>query len=99
LPVFPPGGILAAEEDGMETRTDAHAGPQISPRVRQRVALGRAIRAEADRVVATRGALAEAAAWVRARAPGQSTAERSFREAVAARVSRMFAFVGIDRQH
>lgn len=72
---------------------------RIGARVSERVALGRAIREEADRVVATRGALAEAAARTRARAPDQSTAERRFREAVAARVSRMFAFVGSDRQH
>jgi hypothetical protein len=80
-------GILACEEDAMEAR------------IGQRVALGRAIRAEAERVVATRGALAEAAAWSRARTPGQSEAERRFREAVAARVSRMFAFVGSDCRH
>lgn len=71
----------------------------MEPRIGERVALGRAIRDEADRVVAHRGALAEAAAWLRARAPGLSEAERGFREAVAARVSRMFAFVGIDRRH
>ena len=71
----------------------------LGPRIGDRVALGRAIRDEAERVVAHRGPLAEAAAWLRARAPGQSEAERSFREAVAVRVSRMFAFVGIDRRH
>lgn len=68
-------------------------------RIGTRIALGRAIRAEAERVVATRGVLAEAAAWARARAPGQTPAERDFREAVAARVSRMFAFVGSERRH
>lgn len=71
----------------------------IEPRIGDRVALGRAIRAEAEQVVARRGQLAEAAAWLRARAPGQSEPERAFREAVAARVSRMFAFVGIGRRH
>ena len=71
----------------------------MDARIGERVALGRAIRDEAEHVVATRGALAEAAAWSRARLPGQSEAERSFREAVAARVSRMFAFVGIDHRH
>jgi len=71
----------------------------MEPRLGQRIALGRAIRDEAERVVATRGRLAEAAAWALARWPGQSEAERRFREAVAARVSRMFAFVGIDRRH
>lgn len=71
----------------------------MEPRIGEHVALGRAIRDEAEQVVARRGALAEAAAWLRARAPGQSEAERGFREAVAARVSRMFAFVGIERRH
>ena len=65
----------------------------------ERIALGRAIRAEAERVVAARGPLAEAAAWALARRPGQSAAERHFREAVAARVSRMFALAGGNRRH
>ena len=73
--------------------------PSIDGRVGARIALGRAIRDEAERVVAARGILAEAAAWARARAPGQSPTERDFREAVAVRVSRMFAFVGIERLH
>ena len=46
-----------------------------------------------------RGRLAEAAAWTAARAPDLEDDERAFREAVAVRVSRMFAFVGSDRQH
>lgn len=71
----------------------------VSARVRERVALGRAIREEAERVVADRGDLAETVAWTRARTPGQSAAARSFREAVAARVSRMFALVGREREH
>lgn len=73
--------------------------PPIGGRVGARIALGRAIRDEAERVVAARGTLAEAAAWARARAPGQSPSERDFREAVAVRVSRMFAFVGIEHRH
>jgi len=72
---------------------------QIDARLAPRIELGRAIRDEADRVVAERGALAEVVAWVVARTPGQSEAERRFREAVAARVSRIFAFVGIERRH
>jgi hypothetical protein len=71
----------------------------METRLSRRIALGRAIRAEALRLVAERGRLAETAAWSAARTPGLSDAERSFREAVAARVSRMFAFVGIDRRH
>jgi hypothetical protein len=68
-------------------------------RIEHRIALGRAIRAEAQAVVATRGRLAETAAWLAARRPGLSDSERAFREFVAQRVSRMFAFVGIERQH
>lgn len=71
----------------------------MEARIGERIALGRAIRAEAERVVAARGPLAEAAAWTLARRPGQSAAERNFREAVAVRVSRMFAFAGPDRWH
>ena len=71
----------------------------MEARLGERIALGRAIRAEAQTVVETRGRLAEAAAWAAARAPGLSESERLFREAVAARVSRMFAFIGIERQH
>lgn len=85
---------------------DAQTGDGLAARdalafahLRERVALGRAIRDEAARVVADRGALAEAAAWARARIPGQSEAERAFCEAVAARVSRIFAFVGCERRH
>jgi len=64
-----------------------------------RIALGRAIRDRAAATVTDRGRLAEAAAWAAARAPGLDEAERAFREAVAVRVSRMFAFVGIEKQH
>jgi hypothetical protein len=64
-----------------------------------RIALGRAIRARAAATVSARGGLAEAAAWAAARAPGIDETERAFREAVAVRVSRMFAFVGIEKQH
>lgn len=68
-------------------------------RLDERIALGRAIRDRARETVEARGRLAEAAAWTAARAPGLTPAERAFREAVAARVSRMFAFVGIEKQH
>jgi hypothetical protein len=64
----------------------------------RRIALGRAIRAEAQRLVVERGRLAEAAAWSAARAPGLSERDREFREAVAVRVSRIFAFVGAERR-
>jgi hypothetical protein len=64
-----------------------------------RLAVGRAIRQRASETVASRGRLAERAAWAAARAPGIDDDERAFREAVAIRVSRMFAFVGSDRQH
>jgi hypothetical protein len=50
-------------------------------------------------MVAARGTLAEQAAWAAARAPGLTEEERLFREGVAHRVSRMFAFVGIEHQH
>ncbi len=83
----------------MEPPPGGRTGPRIAARIAPRVALGRAIRDEAEHVVATRGALAEAAAWARARTPGQSPGERAFREAVAVRVSRMFAFVGSARRH
>ena len=59
-----------------------------------RLALGRAVRDQARATVASRGRLAETAAWTAARAPGLPDAERRFRELVAARVSRMFAYVG-----
>ena len=68
-------------------------------RLDERIALGRAIRDRATETVEARGRLAEAAAWIAARAPGLSPGERAFREAVAIRVSRMFAFVGMDKQH
>ena len=68
-------------------------------RLDERIALGREIRDRAMTTVKTRGRLAEAAAWAAARAPGLSDDEQTFREAVAVRVSRMFAFVGIDKQH
>jgi len=68
-------------------------------RLDNRIALGRAIRAEAREIVGRRRRLAETVAWIRARDPGLSDEERFFREAVAARVSRMIAFVGHDRQH
>ena len=68
-------------------------------RLDERLAVGRAIRDRASETVASRGRLAERAAWAEARAPGIDERERAFREAVAMRVSRMFAFVGIERQH
>jgi hypothetical protein len=68
-------------------------------RLDARIALGRAIRDRARETVETRGRLAEAAAWSAARAPGLTPTERDFREAVAARVSRMFAFVGSEKRH
>jgi hypothetical protein len=68
-------------------------------RLDARIALGRAIRDRARETVETRGRLAEAAAWSAARAPGLTPTERAFREAVAARVSRMFAFVGSEKRH
>ena len=68
-------------------------------RLDERIALGRAIRDRATQTVEARGRLAEAAAWSAARAPGLSPGELAFREAVAIRVSRMFAFVGMDKQH
>jgi hypothetical protein len=68
-------------------------------RLDERIALGREIRERATATVEERGRLAEASAWILARAPGISEAERDFREAVAVRVSRMFAFVGIEKQH
>ena len=68
-------------------------------RLDERIALGRAIRDRAAATVEERGRLAEAAAWTAARAPGLSPGERAFREAVAVRVSRIFAFVGIEKQH
>jgi hypothetical protein len=74
-------------------------GTDIEARLGQRIALGRAIRDEADRLVSARGRTAETAAWAAARAPDLTDSDRRFREAVAARVSRMFAFVGIRRRH
>jgi hypothetical protein len=68
-------------------------------RLGDRIALGRAIRAEAQAIVRSRQRLAETAAWTAARAPGLSDEDRRFREAVAARVSRMFAFIGSEHQH
>jgi hypothetical protein len=68
-------------------------------RLDERLALGRAIREQAAETVEARGRLAEAAAWSAARAPDLDPGERAFREAVAVRVSRMFAFVGIERRH
>jgi hypothetical protein len=68
-------------------------------RLDERIAVGRAIRDRASETVQNRGHLAETAAWAAARAPGLSEAERSFREAVASRVSRMFAYVGSERRH
>ncbi len=68
-------------------------------RFEDRIALGRAIRAQAAETVRERGRTAEAAAWIAARAPDLTEDERRFREAVAVRVSRMFAFVGIEKQH
>jgi hypothetical protein len=71
----------------------------MEARLGERIAFGRAIRAEAQRIVRTRGARAEAAAWAAARAPELDESDRLFREAVAVRVSRMFAYVGSDRRH
>jgi hypothetical protein len=68
-------------------------------RLDDRIALGRAIREAAQALVRRRRRRAEAAAWAAARAPGLNDEERAFREAVALRVSRMFAFVGSDRRH
>lgn len=68
-------------------------------RVEERIALGREIRARASETVTVRGRLAEGAAWCAAREPGLSEEERDFREAVAVRVSRMFAFIGPSRRH
>jgi hypothetical protein len=68
-------------------------------RLDERIALGRAIRARATATVEERGRLAEAAAWAAARAPDLSGSERDFREKVAMRVSRMFAFIGMEKQH
>ena len=68
-------------------------------RLDARLALGRAIRERATATLEARGRLAEAAAWAAARAPGLSATDRDFREAVAMRVSRMFAFVGIEKRH
>ena len=68
-------------------------------RLDARLALGRAIRERATATLEARGRLAEAAAWAAARAPGLNATEIDFREAVAMRVSRMFAFVGIEKRH
>ena len=68
-------------------------------RLDERIALGRAIRDRAEETVEARGRLAEAAAWAAARAAGLTPEERHFREAVAIRVSRLFAFVGMEKQH
>lgn len=64
-----------------------------------RLALGRAVREKASATVATRGQMAEAAAWTAARAPDLPEDERQFRELVAARVSRMFACPGSATLH
>lgn len=64
-----------------------------------RIALGREIRLEAERLISARGELAEAAAWLAARAPGLSERDRAFREAVAGRVSRIFALAGREQLH
>ena len=68
-------------------------------RLGPRLELGRAMRRQARAMVEARGPLAERAAWSAAREPGLSDDERRFREGVAYRVSRMFAFVGIEHQH
>jgi hypothetical protein len=86
-----PGGMLSVGKRG--------GHDMLLERLDERLAVGRAIRARATETVATRGRLAESAAWAAARAPGLDDGERAFREAVAVRVSRMFAFVGIERQH
>lgn len=71
----------------------------MEPELARHIALGREIRSAAERMVAKRGALAEAAAWLAARAPDLPDADRGFREAVAVRVSRIFAVAGSDRRH
>jgi hypothetical protein len=87
---MPPDRAMAM--DGTELPAPlAHLAP--------RIARGRAIRTAARAIVATRGDLAERAAWIAARAPGLDADERAWREGVAARISRMFAFVGRDRRH
>jgi hypothetical protein len=86
-----PAGILVSDGQG--------GRGMLNERLDQRLAVGRAIRDRASETVATRGRLAEAAAWTAARHPDLSDSERAFREAVAVRVSRMFAFVGIELQH
>jgi hypothetical protein len=79
-----------ASPDGRE-RLLVRLGPRLE--------IGRAMRRQARAMVLARGPLAEQAAWTAARAPGLSDDERRFREGVAVRVSRMFAFVGIEHQH
>lgn len=73
--------------------------PAPLARLAPRIARGRAMRTAARAIVATRGPLAERAAWLAARLPGLDAEERAWREGVATRVSRMFAFVGRDRPH
>lgn len=65
----------------------------------RRIAAGREIRSEAERMVASRGALAERVAWLAARAPVLAEADRIHREAVAIRVSRICALAGGDVRH
>lgn len=65
----------------------------------RRIAAGREIRSEAERMVASRGALAESVAWLAARAPDLAEAGRIHREAVAIRVSRICALTGGDVRH
>jgi hypothetical protein len=56
--------------------------------IEDRVAYGRSIRTRALCLLDAHGAQAEVEAWSAAREPGLAEAERSFLEAVAARVSR-----------
>jgi hypothetical protein len=78
---------------------DEGAGAPVEKRLADRLALGRAIRRDAERMVIRRGILAEAAAWSAARSPDLNEEERLYREAVAHRISRMFALIGIENRH
>jgi hypothetical protein len=65
----------------------------------RRIAAGREIRSEAERMVATRGALAESVAWLAARMPDLAETDRMRREAVAIRVSWICGLAGGDVRH
>jgi hypothetical protein len=84
----------------MPSQSASPAGrDRLLVRLGPRLEIGRAMRRQARAMVLARGPLAERAAWSAARAPDLSDDERRFREGVAIRVSRMFAFVGIEHQH